>query len=293
MGMTDDELPAFWRDLGVPGVFDVHAHFMPERVLRKVWGYFDSAERGGYGRPWPITYRHDEDERLGRLRALGARRFTALLYPHKPGMAAWLNGWAAEFAARTPDAVHSATFHPEPSAARYVAEAIEAGARVFKAHVQVGDYDPRDRLLDPVWGLLSDAAVPVVVHCGSGPLPGRFTGIGPISEVLARHPGLTLVIAHAGLPEYADFLALAEEHPRVYLDTTMVFTDFTEVTTPYPRELLPRLARLADRVLFGSDFPNIPHPYAHQVAALAGLGLGEEWLRSVVWDNAATLFGPS
>ncbi|HEY9521938.1 MAG TPA: amidohydrolase family protein [Thermopolyspora sp.] len=291
--MTDDELPAFWRDLGVPGVFDVHAHFMPERVLRKVWGYFDSAERGGYGRPWPITYRHDEDERLGRLRALGARRFTALLYPHKPGMAAWLNGWAAEFAARTPDAVHSATFHPEPSAARYVAEAIEAGARVFKAHVQVGDYDPRDRLLDPVWGLLSDAAVPVVVHCGSGPLPGRFTGIGPISEVLARHPGLTLVIAHAGLPEYADFLALAEEHPRVYLDTTMVFTDFTEVTTPYPRELLPRLARLADRVLFGSDFPNIPHPYAHQVAALAGLGLGEEWLRSVVWDNAATLFGPS
>jgi hypothetical protein len=205
-------------------------------------------------------------------------------------MAAWLNDWAAEFAARTPDALSTATFYPEPEAAGYVATAIDTGARVFKAHVQVGDYDPRDELLDPVWGALAEAAVPVVVHCGSGPMAGRHTGLGPFGAVLARHPRLTAIIAHAGMPEYAEFLGLAERYPRVYLDTTMVFTDFTEKSAPFPHEELPRLADLRDRVLFGSDFPNIPHPYAHQVESLARLGLGDAWLRAVVWDNAAALF---
>ncbi len=290
--LRDEDLPAFWRDLGLPGVIDVHTHFMPHRVLRKVWAYFDAAGPL-VGRPWPIQYREDEEERLRRLRDLGVRRFTSLLYPHKPGMAAWLNGWAAEFAARTPDCLHSATFFPEPDAAAYVKEAIAAGARAFKAHVQVGGYDPRDELLDPVWGLLAEAGVPVVVHCGSGPVPGAWTGPGPFAEVLARHPRLVAIIAHFGLPEYGEFLDLVERYSGVYLDTTMAFTDFTEQDAPFPRAELARVAGLGHRVLFGSDFPNIPYPYAHQVEALARLDLGEEWLRAVLWGNAAALFGLS
>ena len=66
-------------------------------------------------------------------------------------MAAWLNEWAAEFAAATPDCLHTATFYPEPDAAEYVRAAIGRGTRIFKAHIQVGDYDPADPLLDDVW----------------------------------------------------------------------------------------------------------------------------------------------
>jgi predicted TIM-barrel fold metal-dependent hydrolase len=171
--------------------------------------------------------------------------------------------------------------------------ALAAGARVFKVHVQVGEFDPRDPQLDRVWGRLAEAGAPVVLHAGSGPMPGTYTGPAPVAEVLARHPRLTAVIAHAGLPQYADFLALAERYPRVHLDTTMAFTDFTERMAPYPAELLPRLRDLglAGRVLLGSDFPNIPYPYAHQLAALERLDLGDDWLRAVCWDNAAALFG--
>ena len=97
---------------------------------------------------------------------------------------------------------------------------------MFKVHVQVGGFDPRDPLLDPVWGMLADAGVPAVVHTGSGPRPGAFTGPGPFGEVLARHPGLTAVIAHMGMPEHAEFLDLAERYANVHLDTTMVFVDF-------------------------------------------------------------------
>jgi predicted TIM-barrel fold metal-dependent hydrolase len=264
---------------------------MPERVLRKVWEYFDTNGPLIGGLEWPITYRTQEVERAALLREFGLRAFTAMLYPHTPGMARWLNGWAADFARRTPGCLHTATLYPEPGVETYVREAVEAGARVFKAHVQVGGYDPADELLRPAWGLLAEARIPVVVHCGSGPAPGKHTGPGPIARVLARHPGLRLVVAHLGMPEYEEFLGLAERYDQVRLDTTMAFTDFTEDFMPFPRRALPRLAALGDRVLLGSDFPNLPYPYVHQLHALERLDLGRQWLRAVCHDNAARLFG--
>lgn len=241
--VDDDAVPAFWRALGLPGLVDAHVHFMPQGLLDRVWGYFDAAGPL-IGRPWPIAYRLAEEDRLARLRALGVRAFPSLIYAHKPDMAAALNEWAADFARRVPECLHTATFFPEPGVTGYVRAALAGGARVFKAHVQVGGYDPRDPLLEPVWGQLAAAGSPVVVHCGSGPQPGRFTGPGPVSAVLAAHPDLVVIVAHLGMPEYADFLALAARRPRLYLDTTMVWTDFTEQFAPFPPELVPMLADL-------------------------------------------------
>jgi predicted TIM-barrel fold metal-dependent hydrolase len=286
----DEDVPAFWQRLGLPGLVDVHVHFMPRGVMDKVWAYFDSVGPLT-GAPWPIVYRTEEADRLRRLRALGVRAFPSLVYAHKPGMAAWLNAWAADFAAQHDDVLHTLTLYPEPGALDYVTQALSAGAKLAKVHVQVGAYDPRDPLLDEVWGVLADAGIPVVTHCGSGPTPGAFTGPGPFGEVLARHPSLTAVIAHMGMPEYGDFLTLAQTYERVHLDTTMAFTDFSEVRMPFPPALRPALLDLGDRVLLGSDFPNTPYEYAHQLEALQRLDLGETWLRGVLHDNAASLLG--
>lgn len=284
------EVAAFRGSLGLDALIDVHTHFMPQQVLAKVWAYFDAAGPL-VGRSWPIAYRQEEERRLETLRAFGVRAFTSMLYPHKPGMARWLNDWAADFAARVPDCLHTATFFAEPSAYEDVRRALEQGARVFKCHVQVGGFDPGDPLLDKVWGLLAESGAPVVTHCGSGPVPGAFTGPGPVAAVLARHPRLRLVVAHLGMPEYEDFLDLAERHERVMMDTTMAFTSFIEATTPFPATALPRLAALQDRVLLGTDFPNIPYTYAEALTSLAATGLGDQWLRAVCHDNAARLFG--
>ncbi|HVE63793.1 MAG TPA: amidohydrolase family protein [Mycobacteriales bacterium] len=297
--MTDGDPPtydeaaavrAFWTELGLPGLVDVHVHFMPDNVMAKVWAYFDAVRTEGEA-DWPVAYRASAENRLALLRDFGVRVFPSLVYPHKPGMAAWLNDWAAGFAAETPDCLRTATFYPEPEASAYVGAALGRGTQLFKAHVQVGGYDPLDPLLDDVWGQLADAGGPLILHAGSGPLPGPHTGPAPIAEVLRRHPQLVAVIAHMGVPEYADFLALAETYERVHLDTTMVFTDFTERYAPYPPELLPRLVALQEKVLFGSDFPNIPYPYLHQLEVLARLDLGDEWLRAVCHDNAVRLLG--
>ena len=92
--------------------------------------------------------------------------------------------------------------------------------------------------------MLADAGVPVVVHAGSGPAPGAFTGPGPIGEVLDRHPTLPLIAAHMGMPEYDEFLGFAERYDNVRVDTTMCFTDFSEPDGLGER-LAPRLDGLA------------------------------------------------
>jgi hypothetical protein len=287
--LTDEALPTLWEKLGIPGVVDVHTHFLPEPVMRSVWRYFDDAAVN-YGVHWPIEYRSADDVRLAHLRRMGVRRFTALVYAHRPDMAQWLSQWALDFAEDVPDCIPTATFYPEPSAGGYVRSALERGARVFKVHLQVGDFDPRDPLLDDVWGMVAEAGIPVLIHCGSAPLPGRFTGPGPIGEVMTRHPGLKVIIAHLGAGEFEQFLGMAKSRPNTWLDTTMGLTDFMQELEPFPGSLLPRLRHLSEqgRVLFGSDFPNIPYSYAHQIQVLLDAGLD---MPEVLWRAPARLFG--
>ena len=128
-----------------------------------------------------------------------------------------------------------------------------------------------------------------MLHAGSGPAPGRHTGPDGVARVLARHPELRLVIAHMGMPEVAEFMDLADGYPNVMLDTTMAFVDFWD--QPADPAIVQRLPGLQDRILFGTDFPNIPYDYAHQVEALQRLDLGDDWMRDVLWNNGARLFG--
>ncbi len=51
----DADIPVFCRALGVPGLADIHTHFLPPRMLRRVWEYFDQSGplvRLGLGDAW-------------------------------------------------------------------------------------------------------------------------------------------------------------------------------------------------------------------------------------------------
>lgn len=299
---SDTEVPAFWQRLGLPGLADVHVHFLPPRMLRRVREQqTETAQRAGASDETagavritmarPSIYKWSDEERIQHLQSLGVRAFTALAYANQPGLAVDLNPWSMDFAARTPGCVASGTFYPEPGVNRYTRTALETGVRIFKVHFQEGDFSPTHGMLDAVWGVLAEAGVPVIVHAGYGPHGSIHIGPDPLAAVLRRHPRLTAIVAHLGAPEYGEFLDLAERYERVCLETSMGFSPFLDGRMPFPRSCLPRLRDLGLRgkVLLGTDFPNLPHPYAEQLAALAELDLGDDWLRAVCWHNAARL----
>jgi uncharacterized protein len=286
--MTDDEVPAFLDALGVPGIVDAHVHFLPDSVQQAVWRWFDKLSP-----PWPVTYRSPAPDRLAILAGLGVRHHTALAYPHRPGMLRFLNDHTLGLAAAVPAVIPTFTIYPEPGAAAETARCLAAGGRCVKVHLQVGGFDAADPLLDDAWRLIEEAGTPVVLHAGAvadGSGNERWCGPEPVRRLLRRFPGLRLVIAHLGTPDQDAFVELAEAHQGVWLDTAMVFTD-PPYLGPSPLHLVPRLRALGDRIVFGSDFPTIPHQFAAQVSGLAALGLGDDWLRGVLWRNGLTLFG--
>ena len=263
---------------------------MPDRIQQAVWAHFDALDDP----EWPIHYRLPADERLGALRKLGIIRHTALAYAHRPGVAAWLNEHTLEVAARHPEVVPTFTLFPEPDAAEYVAAALDAGGQCVKVHLQVGKFDLTDPLLDEAWTALERARTPIILHLAavddaSG--GDEFCGAGALWRLLERHADLRPVVAHLGAPgAAAELFDRAAELPELRFDTAMAVVPVARIWTP-PAWLPDRLGEFGDRIMFGSDYPTVPSPLADQVAALAGFGLGDDWLRSVLWENAAGLFG--
>src|SRR5216683_6658744 len=175
-------------------------------------------------------------------------------------MLRFLNDHTLGLAAAEQAVIPTFTIYPEPGVGSETARCLQAGGRCVKVHLQVGGFDATDPLLDEAWGRLEEAGTPVVLHAaavadGSG--NEHWCGPGPVRRLLGRFPGLCLVIAHLGAPDHDAFVALAETHPGVWLDTAMVFTD-PPYLGPSPLHLVERMAGLGDRIVFGSDFPTIP-----------------------------------
>ncbi len=285
--MTDDEIPGFLASLGIPGIVDAHVHFLPDRLQQAVWEWFDRRTP-----PWPITYRLPERERLAALAQVGVRYHTALAYAHRPGMLRFLNDYTLGLAAAEPAVIPTFTIYPQPGVAAETARCLAAGGRCVKVHLQVGGFAATDPLLDEAWRLVEQAGIPVVLHAGAvadGSGNEQWCGPAPVRRLLEHYSRLRLVIAHLGAPDCEEFVALAEAHPAMWLDTAMIFTD-PPYLMPVPAHLVERVGALGHRVVFGSDFPTIPHVFAAQVSGLVKLGLGDDWLRAVLWDNGLRLF---
>ena len=160
---------------------------------------------------------------------------------------------------------------------------------MFKVHVQVGGFDPRDPLLDQVWGLLAEAGTPVVVHAGSGPVAAPAHRAGAVRRGAAPAtrgwPRSSRTSARRSTPSSSTWPSGIE---RVRWTPRWRSPTFFEAIAPFPRRSAAPAARPRPTgSLLGSDFPNIPYPYADQLEALERLDLGEDWLRAVCWENAA------
>jgi predicted TIM-barrel fold metal-dependent hydrolase len=142
--------------------------------------------------------------------------------------------------------------------------------------------------LADVYRLAGEAKRPVLIHTGTSIFPGaRNVYADPMAcdDVAVDFPGTTLVLCHAGRPLWYDTaFFLARRHPNVWLDLSGI---------PPGRLLavLPRIAEIADRVLWGTDWPSKGvRSMRRNVDDFLSLPLSDAVRRKILFDNAARLF---
>jgi predicted TIM-barrel fold metal-dependent hydrolase len=268
---------------------DAHTHLHPPRLFAAIRRWFDEHT------DWNLSGPTEPDEVVAALRGSGVERFAFFSYAHRPGMARELNRWVHDTAARFPDAIPLGTVHAaDDDPAGIVEEACGGlGLAGLKLHIQVQRFHPDDPRILPVYARLVELDRVLVIHVGTGPHRNEYTGLAGFVRVLERFPGLRAAICHMGAFETRAALGLLDRFPGLHLDTTMAMT---RASTPYtgidPGVVRDEdLVRHADRILFGSDFPNLPYAYEAERADLWARDLPLSVYQRIFRDNARAFFG--
>jgi uncharacterized protein len=264
-------------------VIDVHTHLMPERLFQAVRAYFRA-------HLWHPFYDAPIDALVGTIVAAGVSRFVFMPYAHRADMSRSLNHWVANVQATfAPQAIGFGTFHPEDAGLlpRLVDEAfVQLGLRGAKLHPQVGRFGLDDPRLDPLYERAVEHGALLLIHAGRRPEPNEHVGSRAFSRLMRRYPGLKVIVAHAGADEFEAFFDLCGLYEGVFLDTAMVFNNYLGGPPP-----IQRVLEFQDRVLFGSDFPNIPYRLETAIQSILDLRLGRALEEKLLCTNAARILG--
>lgn len=283
--MTD--APDAGADRRLPGATDVHVHLMPDRLMRAIRGALND-EAG-----WEFPHPTDREPMESTLREHGVERYCALPYAHKAGIARELNEWVLARADESSMCVPFATVHGDDEVGAVVREAFEAGARGLKFQCPVQEVGPDDPRLDPAFELAAEYDRPILFHAGTAPMfrDSPHVGVNAFRSFLASYPEVRAASAHMGAFEVDAFVDTLREHDNAFLDTCFSMStavgdymdfDASEVDDSVFEEL-------SGRVMYGSDYPNIPHPYRAEYEGLLARELSEG-AREALFSGAAERF---
>jgi uncharacterized protein len=280
-------------------ITDVHVHIQPWRDLKpKV----QEAMRRGKEAHWDflITIMDDPRALLELLDRAGVWRVGLVNYPSPDvmGFTETTNTFAARYAAAAPerllpyggvDAKH--TTDPAGDVDRL----IDLGIRLCKIHPPHQGY-PANAYTDGLDALAriyrrcEERGLPIMVHTGTSIFPGARSRYGnpmELDDVAIDFPDLRIVMAHGGRPLYMEeAFFILRRHPSVWLDVSGI---------PPARllEYFPRLTEVADRTLWGTDWPSPGVKDLRQnIDQFLALPLAEEHQRAILETNALAFFPP-
>jgi len=236
---------------------------------------------------------------LRRMDADGIDRAVLVNYPSPDlmGFTHRVNEYVAQYCEAAPDRlVPMGGVHPRftDDAAAEVRRAADLGVRALKVHPPHMAFEPNAYLhgLDALREIYEEAQrlrLPVMIHTGTSIFPGARSRTGEpmaVDDVAVDFPDLRIVIAHGGRPlwmEQAFFLV--RRFPNVFMDVSSI----------PPRAVLryfPRLVEIADKVLYGSDWPAPGvRSMADNLRDFRALGLAQDVLAQVLEGNAQRVFG--
>lgn len=268
-------------------MIDVHTHLHPPRLFEAIRRWFAAHSR------WDLSGQPTDPHEVAAVyRNAGVERFVFCSYAHKPGMAAELNAWLTQ-TSRALDryGIALATVHlDDPGPLADLVRALDDGAAGLKIHEDVQNLRIDDARFTPVLSELERREGVVLVHLGHIPW-SQETHDGPrrIAGVLDRHPRLKLIVAHLGAPDTQAYFQLMPSYPTLHLDTTMALAPDSPMHYPVSAG---DAARHSDRILYGTDFPNVPYDYLSESRGIAAMKLPSDAQRAILHDNAQRLLAP-
>jgi uncharacterized protein len=234
---------------------------------------------------------------LRRLDEDGIERAVLVNYPSTiMGFSQRVNDYVAQYCGAAPDrlipmgGVHPGVVTDPAAEVRRVAE---VGVRALKLHpphmaIAPNAYVHGNDGLRAIYEEAQRLRLPLMIHTGTSIFPGARSRLGEpiaVDDVAVDFPQLTLILAHGGRPlwmEQAFFLV--RRFPNVYMDVSSV----------PPRSVLryfPRLADVADKVLYGSDWPAPGvRSMATNLRDFRTLPLPAEAMTKILETNARRLF---
>jgi len=273
---------------GLPFVIDAHVHIFPYKIFSAVHKWFDE-------NAWQIRYRMNTSKIFDFLLSHGIKHIIALQYAHKPGIAAQLNRYMAEKCKEYDNQVTGmATVFPgENHADKILQQAFDEGLGGLKLHAHVQCFEMNAAEMDCLYECCRINNKPIIMHIGREPKstayscdPYALCSAEKLERVVKNFPDLKVCVPHMGFDEISEYRTLIEKYDNLWLDTTMVLADYFPMA-----EKIDLSHYRSDRVLYGSDFPNIPYAWDRELKTLLEAGLTDDVLENICRKNAADLFG--
>ncbi|MEW6616376.1 MAG: amidohydrolase family protein [Thermodesulfobacteriota bacterium] len=280
--------------------FDVHVHFFPRNLLDSIWKYFEDYY-------WPI-YLKDTAENLAfkLVSDFKVKHFLTLNYAHKRGVARSMNDWTYSFCS-SPQlkgiAIPFGTIHPGDEDRVEETDRIlgELGFEGIKLQLMVTDFYVYDQRMKPIYDKIIEYDKVLLIHVGTGPtytnyfpetnLQSPYTGVKYLEHLMEEYPEMKVVVPHMGTDEYEAMWSLTKEYPNLYFDSAMICVKNNTVFDDKMRSVSnERLYEISDRILFGSDFPNIPYDYRNSVLGWLERGMDYSFYEKIFYKNAERLF---
>lgn len=256
--------------------------------------------RTGLAAHWDTLIQVMEDPQalLHIMDRAGVWRVGLVNYPSPDvmGFTNTTNSFAARYAAANPErllpygGVH-ARFTEDPTGD--VDRLVDLGIRLVKIHpphqrFAANAYTEGLDALGKIYRRCEERGLPVMIHTGTSIFPGARSKYGnpmELDDVAIDFPDLRIVMAHGGRPLYMqEAFFILRRHPKVWLDVSGI---------PPTRllEYFPRLAELADRVLWGTDWPSPGvKDMRINLDQFLGLPLTDAHKKAILETNALALF---
>ncbi len=280
----------------MPPIIDIHIHIQPLEMFKP--HAHELIKRGRRDYDEVVKYSASSGDFLKFLDAAEIERAGLINYvsPDVIGFPPEVNDWIAHYCLANPKRLLAfGSVHPKyvVDAGAEVDRLAKIGIRGLKVHPSHQLFAPnayRDGLgpLAAMYERAQAVQMPVMIHTGTSIFPGaRNLYAQPMlaDDVSVDYPDLAVILAHGGRPLWMEeAFFLVRRHKNMYMDVS-------GIPPQKLMEYFPRLEEIADKVLFGTDWPGPGVPGVRgNIDKFRALPISEPAKQKILYDNAARLF---